>query len=175
LALIKIQNGVRTLHVINADGTNDRTLTDNLWELSALTWSPDGTRIAFGRVVDNQQEVFVIHADGTGLTRLTNSPGLDEDAVWSPDSARLAFVSFRENDRGGIYMMNSDGTDQIRIIQSPGQDADPVWAPDGRYLIFLSNREGHTEIYLTEARKDALVYRLTNSPLSKRNISWRPH
>jgi Tol biopolymer transport system component len=40
------------------------------------TWSPDGTKIAFGR----SDEIYTVNADGTGLTQVTDAPGSE-----SPD------------------------------------------------------------------------------------------
>ena len=43
------------------------------------TWSPDGTKIAFGRRQGNgQSDLYTANADGSGLFQVTNTPDIDE-------------------------------------------------------------------------------------------------
>jgi Tol biopolymer transport system component len=42
-------------------------------------WSPDGTKIAFGRNADDgQRDVYTVNADGSGLFQVTNTPNINE-------------------------------------------------------------------------------------------------
>ena len=73
---------------MNANGTDQRNLTnDPDFDLSPA-WSPDGTRIAFtsdrGPGVMGDNEVYVMNADGTDPRNLTNSPREDGFPAWSP-------------------------------------------------------------------------------------------
>ncbi len=58
------QSGV---FVMNADGSGLRRVAPAP-NVSGVSWSPDGTRIALGKHPD----IYVARTDGTGLTRLTN-------------------------------------------------------------------------------------------------------
>jgi Tol biopolymer transport system component len=43
------------------------------------SWSPDGTKILFGRRQGNSQaDLYTVHADGSGLFQVTNTPDIDE-------------------------------------------------------------------------------------------------
>jgi dipeptidyl aminopeptidase/acylaminoacyl peptidase len=68
------------------------------------SWSPDGTRLAFGQFAREGElrdlpnchpcdapGLFVIDRDGDGLTRLADGDG---PASWSPDGTRLVFPRF---------------------------------------------------------------------------------
>lgn len=48
------------------------------------TWSPDGTKIVFGRQVDSHpRDIYTVNADGSGLFRVTNTPDIEEfHAEW---------------------------------------------------------------------------------------------
>ena len=49
------------------------------------SWSPDGKRIAFRRMVNvTNSEVFVANADGTDARNITNHPAFDGWLAWSP-------------------------------------------------------------------------------------------
>ncbi|HEV8564004.1 MAG TPA: hypothetical protein VGR41_03765 [Actinomycetota bacterium] len=67
------------LRVMNADGTGDRPLADNLtWRDGGATWSPDGTQIAFNRDGD----VWTVALDGSGERQITNSPAYESAPSW---------------------------------------------------------------------------------------------
>jgi Tol biopolymer transport system component len=77
--------------VMDADGSNQRKLTD----VSGLnwypSWSPDGKKIAFISDRDNgMQEIYSMNVDGSDQTRLTNNIGVINSfrvitsLVWSP-------------------------------------------------------------------------------------------
>ncbi|MFQ5426988.1 MAG: hypothetical protein ACE5EV_07900, partial [Gaiellales bacterium] len=57
------------LNVMNADGSGQQVLVDRAGvNIIGVSWSPDGTRIAFGR-----QGIWVVNDDGTGLTQIAAS------------------------------------------------------------------------------------------------------
>lgn len=50
------------------------------------TWSPDGTKIAFGGYWDALGDIYVMNADGSGIVRLTTS-GKAGSPDWLPGTA----------------------------------------------------------------------------------------
>lgn len=89
------------LHVMAADGTDDRVLTHDprAWFEGWPVWSPDGTRIAIQRMFrgvsgELSREVrpyAIIRADGTGEA-IETGPPLPEGGGridWSPDGTKL--------------------------------------------------------------------------------------
>jgi len=115
--------------VDRVDGTSD----------ADPSFSPDGSRIAFRRVVEgggaggNAAHLYVVNTDGTDLQQLTDGPIIDQDPIWSPDGSQIAFKSNRPNSQGTtdnqIWVMNADGTDVRELgIGSPGTgDGAPAW------------------------------------------------
>jgi Tol biopolymer transport system component len=97
-------------------------------------WSPDGSRIAFVRRLEQPPlapaSIYVMEADGSDATKVSDAPheGFYEYApTWSPDSSRIAFTDAVD---GRIYLTNADGTG-LRPITEPGLDACcPAWQPD---------------------------------------------
>eukprot|EP01065_Artemidia_motanka_P051499 TRINITY_DN9108_c0_g1_i1.p1 TRINITY_DN9108_c0_g1~~TRINITY_DN9108_c0_g1_i1.p1 ORF type:complete len:791 (+),score=173.00 TRINITY_DN9108_c0_g1_i1:79-2373(+) len=66
--------------------------------ITDLTWSPDGTRLAF---TNNRGDHAFVGVYTRGQDRLQwMSPSVDTDSspAWSPDGGRLAWVRFRQHD-----------------------------------------------------------------------------
>ena len=65
------QDGMR---ILRRGGTKADPNTEGCFQ---PTWSPDGTKIAFGR----SDEIYTVNADGTGLRQVTDAPG-SESPEW---------------------------------------------------------------------------------------------
>ena len=105
-----------SVHIIRSDGQEDIVINPPLvnanvspasiqdtatWAtiLNSLTWSPDGTRLAF--VADptgSGQTQLYIYSTATGKTTqvVVTTPGSVSHPTWSPDGARLAFEVSRQ-------------------------------------------------------------------------------
>lgn len=143
------RDGDYDLYTMNADGSNLVKITNGGTDGPA-SWSPDGNRIAFERIV-TQQDIFVINIDGSGETNITQFPANPDGHVhWSPDGSRLVFAVFFAG-TPQIYIMNPDGTGLTAPLTSMGGNSWPVWSPDGARIVFQSNRDGNNEIYIMNA------------------------
>ena len=86
IAYIEFQDEFSHVWVMDADGNEARQLTfGNFWE-STLTWSPDGTHIAVGRIVDleTRYDIYMVPLDGGAEERVTDDPYDDMDPSWTP-------------------------------------------------------------------------------------------
>jgi len=124
--------GIWTMKVDGSDRRRVAHITNQNAEGAA--WSPDGKRLAFVALPNNQsignREIWLVNADGTKQTKLTDQSSGDRPA-WSPDGTRIAFASFAG---GGIYGIGIDGKGLAPITGGP--DLSPTWAPDGHRLAF---------------------------------------
>jgi Tol biopolymer transport system component len=117
-----------------------------------LSWSPDGTKIAFDHTPSGGTgDVYWVSLDGQTLEQLTDNPAHnDVHPSWSPDGTKLAFSV---NDRGAelysIYLINSDGTGVDAITDGGdfgGSDQAPVWSPTGSLVAFVRFTSGQGDI-----------------------------
>ena len=84
IAFRSSRDGNREIYVMNADGSNQTSLTNNSDEDWEPCFSPDGTKIAFASDRDGDLEIYIMNADGSDQTRLTNNPAWDITPSWGP-------------------------------------------------------------------------------------------
>jgi hypothetical protein len=133
------------LKVINADGSNQRTLTTVNPAYPSrgidlgLSWSPDGGKIAFNSLWD----IFTINIDGSNLVNLTNNPVEEGEPAWSPDGSKIAFTKMIAfpSDPGHyfavVHLMNPDGSNVVPT-ENYGWHANKAhWSPDGQRFAYL--------------------------------------
>jgi TolB protein len=163
------------VYLINADGTDQRLLTDypGRWP----SFSPDGRKIAFDDGGPSSGAIWVINTDGTDRHPLT---GADVEAQrnirpdWSPDGKQIAFTTRRDgNDE--IYVVNADGSGVPRdLSNNAASDNAAAWSPDGQKILFQSDRDGNEEIYVMNADGSDQT-NLTNYPGRDEDPAWSPN
>jgi hypothetical protein len=131
------------IFVMNEDGSG-QTMIAETTRASSLTWSPDGTRLAF----EDVGGIYVVEADGTGEKKV---PGSDADQTpsWSPDGTQLA-VRGLDRTEGGIYVVNVEG-DGRRRLTAEAMDGHPAWSPDGKRIAYSSGVGNGDDIYIMNA------------------------
>jgi D-alanyl-D-alanine carboxypeptidase len=164
LALIRAPN---ELSVVNADGTERRTLTGNA-SLATPAWSPDARRIALVRKRGGNAEIYVMSADGGTQRRLARGRA----PAWSPNGKAIAFV--REHDGNAeVFLMNADGSEQRNLTRNAAPDDAPVWSPDGKRIAFTRERGENNEVYVMNA--DGTGQRnLTRNAARDEDPVWSP-
>lgn len=134
-----------SIHVMNADGSGVRRLTESAagidrlagswgWSLPdrswPASWSPDGTRIVFENWTLDGTRLYVINADGTGTGELTER-GDVRFTGWSADGDRILYTK-RNADGADIYAIRTDGTGRTNLTSSPTDEEHAVSVPRRR-------------------------------------------
>jgi serine/threonine protein kinase/Tol biopolymer transport system component len=83
------RGGVTRLHVMNADGSGVRQITEELDVRGSPAWSPDGQWIAFAANRDGQPALFKLPLNGGAPVLLVQ--GFALDPVWSPSGRFLIY------------------------------------------------------------------------------------
>lgn len=152
----------RQLFLVDAGGGEPVALTDGPWQVSGVSWSPDGTRLAFasGRHdtwdLDRAVDLWRVEARaGAAPERLTETALECTCPAWSPAGDRLAFVVVDQrlspsHPQVGALDLTSGKTatwtDSLDLCCAPfGASRAPVWVGDE--LLFTAEDGGAIHLY----------------------------
>ena len=123
------ENGSPTgtsVYIINADGTNERQITDPVTFGGTADWSPDGQWIVFDtyplvefNFVPKISNLYRIHPDETDLEQLTFNETTDLRATqphYTPDGKWIIFTSVTPSSRS-LWVIPAEGGNPIVIVQ----------------------------------------------------------
>ena len=158
-------------------GGKERKLFEMRGNVSAPTWSPDGTQLAFASMRGDHSFISIYETRTNRLRFI--SPSVDRDTAprWSPDGTRIAFIrqfsvpdTFSvDRDRmqpWAIWVGNARTGEANQIWRSGDADNDSYpgiqdedfwqWAAGDR-LLFSSERDGWAHLYSISAAGGAVV------------------
>jgi len=127
---LKVTGDSLTLILSNSTGLNDSPM-----------WSPDGSRIAFGRFQsDGMTGTYTMAANGTDLRFI----GYGGGPSWSPDGKCIAYIGYHY-----VGIKDTNGTNDRKLVttQSVGN---VVFSPDGSKLAFGAAIDNVSGLYVVD-------------------------
>jgi len=122
---------------MDADGLNERRLTNSSAADGYPTFSPDGRWVAFTSTRDGNLDIHKMYNDGAGEQRLTNDSALEQDLEWNPTEDTIIFEK-----SGNLYTIDSEGSTETTLTSVAANDDTPSWHPNGRDYTFGRNTPG---------------------------------
>ena len=156
------RDGPFQIYSMNPDGSGVVRLTYSGVDEYLPLWSPDASRITFGRCYSDHCDVVVTDANGGNERTVLNNafPG-----AWSPDGNRIAVGA-----PGGVYIVNVNGSGLTKI-----SDIGSVrgWSPDGRQILLSGDQDGDAEIYAFDVDSGGTV-QLTHNSAADQGQTYSP-
>jgi dipeptidyl aminopeptidase/acylaminoacyl peptidase len=174
--------------LIDADGGNNRQITQSPRSDNHPRWSPDGKTIAFLSDRDGVASIYLISIAGGEAAKLTSEPAAIRDFAWSPDAKTIAFNRFDEavpstearvvgegRRYAHLYTIDVASKEVRRLTRGDFSIFDLDWSPDGTTIAFTRgpglglDEQYRTDIYTIPAdggEMRALVVRP--------GIDWKP-
>lgn len=175
--------------VVPADGSAPPVvLTTGPYEASGLSWSPDGSRIAFASArhedwdIDGVVDLWAIAVEGPGEPeRLTDGGAIFSSPVWSPDGAKLAYLRNpgpldepRHEQLGILDLTTRAATDLTTSLDRNcgphGYGRAPVWSGD--HLLFSVEDSGSVHIYAVAAAAGSKPYAVVDGERWAHGWHW---
>ena len=114
------------------DGFDGSLLTGLIPDARGITWSPDGSQLAFVSDRNANLDIFIVNEDGTGLKQVTTHTADDYDPFWLPNGEEIAFVSERSDGdtKPDIYKLNVDTLAVTGPLTTLESNVNPAGADD---------------------------------------------
>lgn len=170
--------GTAGLYVMNANGTNVRTLAADSFDVrGAASWSPDGKWVAVAANRGEGTRLFKIPVDGGAPVRLLDT--LSFNPAWSPDGR---FIMYSEQQSAGQFEVKAITPDRAPVpiveLQIVGFSTSVPYRflPDGKGLIVLEGVRGASQNFfrvelatghrrqLTDLTPGPVIYNFDVSP-----------
>ena len=185
--------GEGSIRLYDADRREMRTLVGpgpaGVWK---LTWSPDGSRIAYQRGQSDggefDQEIWVVQVDGSGENLIARGFGsiYGVGPVWSPTGDRIVYQRMKGGGTSShdvVLVTLADGSEVVLPdLWLPRDDASVswrpqsvTWSPDGNALLYSAWVSGQTGRALIarplDPGSDPVLLHVGASPAGE-NRSW---
>ena len=183
-----LEDGLRQLFTVPADGGTPRQVTSGDWAANGTTWMPDGKSFVFTslRVKDSEyawreSDIYKVDVATGAVTPLTSRKGPDNNPVPSPDGRLIAYSGYDSTDAtwkdATLYVMDADGRNSRPLTEK--LDRSPsgmVWSPDNSGVYFNVENEGSRNLYFVSLKGDVRqvtkgVHMLTTADIGKNFIA----
>jgi Tol biopolymer transport system component len=132
--------------------------------------SPDGSRIAFSRVVGGNWDVWLIDMQGA-FSKVTAALSLDFNPVWSPDGQQIFYQTMISN----IYSRSvTDGTPEQLLLRDTTMVYPSDVSPDGSVLLYTRATSSSTDLWYVPLGADRTPHSFVQTSFFERDGQFSP-
>jgi eukaryotic-like serine/threonine-protein kinase len=133
--------------------------------LASPSFAPDGSRVAFSRVVGGNWDIHLMDMQGRS-SRFTTAPALDFNPLWSHDGRRIYYQS----GNASIYSRSVvDGTPEEPLLKDRTMVYPSDLSRDGRFLLLTRGVGLSTDLYYIPLDGDRMPHPFLQAPFHERD------
>ena len=158
------------IYIMNADGSDQKRLTDVPGYDGGPFFSPDGERIIWRRFDESgmNADIYTMRIDGSDVRQLTDFDSMS----WAPYlHSSNKYAIFASNKFGfsnfELFLVDALGAHEpVRVTHTDGFDGLPVFSPDGARLCWTSNRTatGKSQLFIADWNHEAALAAIAAAP-----------
>ncbi|MBC8146033.1 MAG: PD40 domain-containing protein, partial [bacterium] len=166
LAFISDKDGYRSVYVMNVEtkeaekivqGESDVDFEELHLLTPALSWSPDGKRVAIAVKSRGRDAIYLIDADDGDKEKIRFELDAIYGVDWSPDGSKLAFQGIK-GEQSDIFTYDLATKDLVNVTADIFSDVEPTWGTDSRTIYFVSDRRDNPIRAMTSANFRVTTY-----------------
>ncbi len=139
------------IHILDAQGTWLRQLTEGVANDQVANWSPDSKRLIFYSNRTGTDQLFELEVATGAIREVTAGPGSNKAASYSPDGSQIVFMSDRDAGRWDVFVMAAAGGEARRITNLGSEYGVPYFSPDGRSILIQTYPEKGARLAIIDA------------------------
>lgn len=161
-----VRDNPEGLYLMNSDGRNQRSITEQAHRDTPPAWSPDGKRLVY-TVLEGSRGLFIV--DATGRSGRSLAPDGDQPQ-WEPRGRRVLYLS-----RGDLLLVDATSGKRERLNLGGRKAVAMNWSPDGKRIAFLSHADTKSKLFVLRLEDSRLwePFEFTD-PIADDKPAWSP-
>ena len=132
--------------------------------------SPDGSRLAFSRVVGGNWDVWLMDMQGA-VSKVTSALALDSNPIWSHDSRQIFYQS---NPSNILSRSIAEGTPEQSLLRDRTMVYPSDVSPDGRVLLYTRANGLSTDLWYVPLGADPTPQPFRETAFQERDGQFSP-
>jgi len=136
----------QSIFIVPATGGQPRKIIENYRDFSEKNYrisiSPDGKKLAYSSVENNEQHIYTTQIDGGPQNQLVDIQA--REPAFSPDGKWIAYVEDKALGYAGgnLYIVSATGGTP-KLVAKSNKASSPIWSPDGSIIAFIDEESGN--------------------------------
>ncbi len=172
IVFISQRGQAKELFVMDADGQNQRPLTQDGNLAATPCWGYKGEEVYYTSYREHNPDLWVVRLADNKAGVISSQAGFNLSPSWCEKNGRIA-LTLSKDGNSEIYTMDRRGGGLKRLTFHKAIDAAPSWSPDGSRIIFTSDRGGSPQLYMMDS-EGLNVRRITHQGSYNESAVWSP-